>query len=121
MIASQTEEQIYRALDLPFIPPQLREDAGEIEAAERGALPPVIPALTGDFHLHTTVSGDGRSTLEEMVAGAIARGYTVLAVTDHAEGTSRACRARRCWRSASASARCRPRWATSCACSTASS
>jgi DNA polymerase (family 10) len=87
VIASQTEEQIYKALDLPFIPPQLREDAGEIEAAERGALPPVIPALTGDFHLHTTVSGDGRSTLEEMVAGAIARGYTVLAVTDHAEGT----------------------------------
>ena len=87
VIASETEEQIYRALDLPFIPPQLREDAGEIEAAERGALPPPIPALTGDFHLHTTVSGDGRSTLEEMVAGAIERGYRVLAVTDHAEGT----------------------------------
>jgi DNA polymerase (family X) len=87
VIASETEEQIYRALDLPFIPPQLREDAGEIEAAERGALPPAIPALTGDFHLHTTVSGDGRSTLEEMVAAAVARGYRVLAVTDHAEGT----------------------------------
>jgi DNA polymerase (family X) len=87
VVASQTEEQIYRALDLPFIPPQLREDCGEIEAAERGALPAPIPALSGDFHLHTTVSGDGRSTLEEMVAGAIARGYKVLAVTDHAEGT----------------------------------
>jgi DNA polymerase (family 10) len=87
VVASETEEQIYRALDLPFIPPQLREDCGEIEAAERGALPPAIPALTGDFHLHTTVSGDGRSTLEEMVDAAIARGYTVLAVTDHAEGT----------------------------------
>jgi len=87
VIASETEEQIYRALGLPFIPPQLREDAGEIEAAERGALPPPIPALTGDFHLHTTVSGDGRSTLEEMVAAAIGRGYRVLAVTDHAEGT----------------------------------
>ncbi len=87
IVAGETEEQIYRALDLPFIPPQLREDAGEIEAAERGALPPAIPPLTGDFHLHTTVSGDGRSTLEEMVAAAVARGYTVLAVTDHAEGT----------------------------------
>ncbi len=87
VVASETEEQIYRALDLPFIPPQLREDCGEIEAAERGALPPPIPALAGDFHLHTTVSGDGRSTLEEMVAGAVARGYKVLAVTDHAEGT----------------------------------
>ncbi len=87
VVASETEEQIYRALDLPFIPPQLREDCGEIEAAERGALPPPIPPLSGDFHLHTTVSGDGRSTLEEMVAGAIARGYQVLAVTDHAEGT----------------------------------
>ncbi|HVV15738.1 MAG TPA: DNA polymerase/3'-5' exonuclease PolX [Polyangia bacterium] len=87
VVASETEEQIYRALDLPFIPPQLREDCGEIEVAERGALPPAIPALSGDFHLHTTVSGDGRSTLEEMVAGAIARGYKVLAVTDHAEGT----------------------------------
>ncbi|HVY36525.1 MAG TPA: DNA polymerase/3'-5' exonuclease PolX [Polyangia bacterium] len=87
VVASETEEQIYRALDLPFIPPQLREDCGEIEAAERGALPPPIPSLSGDFHLHTTVSGDGRSTLEEMVAGAIARGYQVLAVTDHAEGT----------------------------------
>ena len=87
VVASETEEQIYRALDLPFIPPQLREDCGEIEAAERGALPASIPPLSGDFHLHTTVSGDGRSTLEEMVAGAIARGYKVLAVTDHAEGT----------------------------------
>ena len=65
----------------------LREDAGEIEAAETGTLPRPIGPLCGDFHLHTTVSGDGRSSLEEMVAAAIARGYRVLAVTDHAEGT----------------------------------
>ena len=65
----------------------LREDAGEIEAAENGTLPRPIGAVFGDFHLHTTVSGDGRSSLEEMVAAAIARGYRVLAVTDHAEGT----------------------------------
>jgi DNA polymerase (family 10) len=87
VIARETEEEIYRALGLPFIPPVLREDAGEIEAAESGTLPRSIGPLRGDFHLHTTVSGDGRSTLEEMVAAARARGYRVLAVTDHAEGT----------------------------------
>jgi DNA polymerase (family 10) len=87
VIASETEEEIYRALGLAFIPPVLREDAGEIEAAENGTLPRPIGPLYGDFHLHTTVSGDGRSSLEQMVAAAIARGYRVLAVTDHAEGT----------------------------------
>jgi DNA polymerase (family X) len=87
VVASETEPQIYRALELPFIPPVLREDAGEIEAAEEGRLPRALPGVIGDFHLHTTVSGDGRSPLEEMVAAAIGRGYRVLAVTDHAEGT----------------------------------
>ena len=87
IIASETEEEIYRALGLAFIPPVLREDAGEIEAAETGTLPRPIGPVYGDFHLHTTVSGDGRSSLEDMVAAAIARGYRVLAVTDHAEGT----------------------------------
>jgi DNA polymerase (family X) len=87
VVASETEEQIYQALALPFIPPVLREDAGEIEAAEKGALPARMPAVIGDFHVHTTVSGDGRSPLEEVVAAAKARGYKVLAITDHAEGT----------------------------------
>jgi DNA polymerase (family 10) len=87
VIARETEEEIYRALGLAFIPPVLREDAGEIEAAGTGTLPRPIGALCGDFHLHTTTSGDGRSSLEEMVAAAVARGYRVLAVTDHAEGT----------------------------------
>ena len=87
VIASETEEAIYQALGLPFIAPVLREDAGEIEAAEAGRLPRPMPPAIGDFHLHTTVSGDGRSTLEEMVAAARARGHRVLAVTDHAEGT----------------------------------
>ena len=87
VVASETEEQIYGALGLPFIPPVLREDCGEIEAAENGALPRPIPRVIGDFHVHTTVSGDGRSTLEEVVAAARARGYRVLAITDHAEGT----------------------------------
>jgi DNA polymerase (family 10) len=87
VVASETEEQIYEALGLPWIPPVLREDAGEIEAAEKGALPKPIGAVLGDFHVHTTVSGDGRSTLEEVVLAAKSRGYRVLAITDHAEGT----------------------------------
>jgi DNA polymerase (family X) len=87
VVASETEEQIYRALGLPFIPPVLREDAGEIDAAESGRLPRALGTVIGDFHVHTTVSGDGRSTLEEVVGAAKARGYRVLAITDHAEGT----------------------------------
>jgi DNA polymerase (family 10) len=87
VIASETEEQIYAALGLPWISPVLREDAGEIEAAENGALPQPIGDVIGDFHVHTTVSGDGRSSLEEVVAVARARHYRVLAITDHAEGT----------------------------------
>jgi DNA polymerase (family 10) len=87
VVASETEEQIYAALGLPWIPPVLREDCGEIEAAERGALPRPIGDVYGDFHVHTSVSGDGRSSLEEVVAAARARGYRVLAITDHAEGT----------------------------------
>ena len=87
VVASETEEQIYAALGLPWIPPVLREDAGEIDAAESGPLPRPIGDVIGDFHVHTSVSGDGRSTLEEVVAAARARGCRVLAITDHAEGT----------------------------------
>lgn len=87
VIASETEEQIYAALGLPFIPPVLREDAGELEAAETGHLPQPLGRVIGDFHVHTTVSGDGMSTLEAMVAVAKSRGYRALAITDHAEGT----------------------------------
>lgn len=87
VIASETEEQIYAALGLPWIPPVLREDWGEIEAAEKGALPAPIGRVFGDFHVHTSVSGDGQSSLEEMVAAAMARGHRVLAITEHAEGT----------------------------------
>jgi DNA polymerase (family 10) len=87
VVASETEEAIYEALGLAWIPPVLREDAGEIEAAEKGKLPKRIGDVLGDFHVHTSVSGDGRSSLEEVVAAAIARGYRALAITDHAEGT----------------------------------
>jgi DNA polymerase (family 10) len=87
VVASETEAQIYAALGLPFIPPVLREDAGEVEAALRGELPRPLGDVVGDFHLHTSLSGDGRNSLEEMVAAAAARGVRVMAITDHAEGT----------------------------------
>ncbi len=87
VIASDPEEEIYRALDLPLIPAPMREDRGEIEAAEKGELPPPVRVedVRGDLHVHTSLSGDGRSTLEEVVGGAAERGYEYLAVTDHAE------------------------------------
>jgi len=87
VVASATEEDIYEALGLAWIPPALREDAGEIEAAANGSLPRPIGDVIGDFHVHTSVSGDGRSSIEEVVAAALGRGHRVLAITDHAEGT----------------------------------
>jgi DNA polymerase (family 10) len=65
----------------------LREDQGEIEAAEKGGLPRPLRELIGDFHVHTDVSGDGRSRLEDVVAAALERGVRVLAITEHAERT----------------------------------
>jgi DNA polymerase (family 10) len=87
VIASDSEEAIYRALDLPLIPAPMREDRGEIEAAEQGVLPAAVRLadVRGDLHVHTTLSGDGRSSLEEIVASAAERGYEYLALTDHAE------------------------------------
>ncbi len=84
-LAAATEREIYAALDLPLIPPPMREDRGEVEAAARGELPAAAaPAdLRGDLHLHTDASGDGRSTLAQMAAAAAARGLSYLAVTDH--------------------------------------
>ena len=82
--ATRTEEEVYEALGLPFIPPELRENRGEIEAARNGSLPKLIALddIRGDLHSHTTAS-DGRSTLEQMAAAAQKRGYEYLAVTDH--------------------------------------
>jgi DNA polymerase (family 10) len=84
-IASKSEAEIYAALGLPFIPPSLREDTGEIEHAAE--LPEAIglDELRGDLHVHTTLSGDGRSPLTDVLDRARARGYTYLAITDHAE------------------------------------
>ena len=87
-LASTTETDVYAAMDLPLIVPAMREDTGEVEAAAAGALPEVVQLtdMLGDLHGHSDWSGDGKATLEEMVAAAAARGYEYWAVTDHAEG-----------------------------------
>ncbi|MFJ3335895.1 DNA polymerase/3'-5' exonuclease PolX [Streptomyces sp. NPDC086766] len=84
-VASRTEEEVYARLGLPWIPPTLREDRGEIEAAQRGELPEVVTErrIRGDLHTHTDLT-DGLAPLETMVAAAAERGYAYYAVTDHA-------------------------------------
>jgi DNA polymerase (family 10) len=83
-VAGKTEEEIYSKLKLDYIPPELRENLGEIEAAEKHALPDLITErdLQGDVHMHT-VETDGRNTIEEMAEAARARGYKYMAITDH--------------------------------------
>ncbi|GAA2591203.1 DNA polymerase/3'-5' exonuclease PolX [Actinomadura fulvescens] len=85
LIVSETEEEVYERLGLPWIPPALREDGGEIEAALRGELPRLVTVedLKGDLHSHTDLT-DGLATLEEMVEAAAARGLEYYAITDHA-------------------------------------
>lgn len=84
-LASRSEEEVYARLGLPWIPPTLREDRGEIEAALRGELPDVVTerSVRGDLHTHTDLT-DGLAPLEEMVTAAAERGYAYYAVTDHA-------------------------------------
>jgi DNA polymerase (family X) len=86
LVVSQTEEQVYAELGLPWIPPTLREDRGELEAARSGQLPALVTEadIRGDLHTHTDLT-DGVSTVEDMVAAARARGYEYYAVTDHAK------------------------------------
>ncbi len=80
------EEEIFEKLGLPFIPPVLREDWGEMEAAAQGQLPDIIELedIRGDLHMHTTWS-DGKYTAEEMVEAARKRGYKYVAITDHSK------------------------------------
>ena len=87
VIASATEEQVYAALGLPWIPTEIREDTGEIEAALAGDLPDLVADqhLRGDLHVHTSLSGDGKESLEKMLAACAARGYAYVAITDHGE------------------------------------
>jgi DNA polymerase (family 10) len=86
LIDCRDEAEIYQTLGLAFIPPEIREDQGEIEAARTGKLPRLIEPsdLQGLFHVHTTYS-DGANTLREMVEAAISRGYHYLGVTDHSQ------------------------------------
>ncbi len=76
-----TEEEVYARLGLPWIPPELREDRGELDLEE---IPPLVTVddLKGDMHMHT-VASDGRNTIEEMARGALERGYEYVAITDH--------------------------------------
>jgi DNA polymerase (family 10) len=85
-VKCKDEAEIYEALGLPFIPPELREDAGEIEAAEAGKLPTLLEAddIRGVFHNHTTYS-DGSATLEEMALAAKKHGYEYFGVGDHSQ------------------------------------
>lgn len=87
VVASQTEADIYAALELELIPPTLREGAGEVAAAAGDGLPDLITRdrVKGDLHYHSDRSGDGRSGLEEMVEAAIGAGYEYVAFTDHGE------------------------------------
>jgi DNA polymerase (family 10) len=86
IVAAKTEEEIYAALKLDYIPPELRENTGEIDAAERHALPALITQkdLQGDVHMHT-VETDGRNSIEEMALAARERGYKYMAITDHSK------------------------------------
>jgi DNA polymerase (family 10) len=85
-LASDTEENVYRALGMAWIPPELREDNGEIELARRGELPTLIELadIRGDLHTHTRLSDGSHSPLE-MVQAAAARGYEYVAITDHSQ------------------------------------
>jgi DNA polymerase (family 10) len=84
-VTARTEEELYRFLGYAFIPPELRENFGELDAAREGRLPKLVELadLRGDLHTHTHWSADGKNTLEEMVRAAIARGYEYYAITDH--------------------------------------
>jgi DNA polymerase (family 10) len=85
-LAGETEEGIYAKFDLPWIPPELRENRGEIEAGKN--LPKLIELtdIKGDLHMHT-VASDGRCTIEEMIEGCIAKGYQYMCITDHSQSS----------------------------------
>ena len=90
-VAGETEAQIYEALGLGWIPPELRENSGEVEAAEEGKLPELVELeqIRGDLHMHTTET-DGRATLAEMAEAGRAHGYEYIAITDHSKALAMA-------------------------------
>jgi DNA polymerase (family 10) len=89
VVASKTEEDIYAKLKLEYIEPELRENTGEIEAAERGKLPKLVKLrdIRGDLQMHTTAS-DGKNSIEEMGAAARNLGYEFIALTDHSKAVT---------------------------------
>ena len=91
VVAGESEEAIYEALDLAFVPPELRENRGEFAAAEARALPQLVTLqdLRGDLHMHTTAT-DGRAELEEMARAARDRGLSYIAITDHSKALAMA-------------------------------
>lgn len=88
-VAGKTEAEVYKAVGLPFIPPELREDGGEIEAALGGRLPALVSVedIRGDLQMHTTWS-DGAHSLAELAEGVRAKGYQYMAVTDHSKSAT---------------------------------
>lgn len=90
-VAGATEEDVYGALDLPWIPPELREDRGEIDATAQGKLPRLITLddLRGDLQMHSTWS-DGKNSIEQMLEACVDRGYEYFALTDHSQALAMA-------------------------------
>jgi len=88
-LARRSEEEIYAKLDLPWIPPELRENLGEIEAAEEGGLPKLVELrdIKGDLQMHTTAS-DGKASVEEMAHAAKQLGYEYILITDHSKAVT---------------------------------
>ncbi|HEV2175643.1 MAG TPA: DNA polymerase/3'-5' exonuclease PolX [Terriglobia bacterium] len=89
VLAGRTEEEIYKQFGLPWIPPELRENMGEIEAAEAGRLPKLVELgdIRGDLQMHTTAS-DGKASVEEMAAAARELGYQYILITDHSKAVT---------------------------------
>lgn len=86
MVAGKSEEEVYKKLKLAYIPPEMRENCGEIDAAAAGKLPELITQddIQGDVHMHT-IETDGKNTIEEMARAAKERGYKYMAITDHSK------------------------------------
>ncbi|MDQ2711808.1 MAG: DNA polymerase/3'-5' exonuclease PolX [Acidobacteriota bacterium] len=90
-VAGETEEEVYYRIGYQWVPPELRENSGELEAAQAGSLPKLVTLadMRGDLHMHT-VATDGRATLREMAEAAAALGYEYIAVTDHSKALAMA-------------------------------
>jgi DNA polymerase (family X) len=88
-VGGATEEEVFQAVDLPWIPPVLRENRGEIQAAEKGELPELVGLedIRGDLHMHTTWS-DGRDSVRTMAEACRERGYAYMAISDHSQAVT---------------------------------